>query len=949
MYGNRKGVGALSKRLTKTPNCIRILRNRQFGVGRDGFGAAASRARMVFLLASCLALIPSTLIAQAPPDVYGQVIADLNQQKYLEAEATLEAVLREQPRDATALGLMGVALDGQKRYAEAEKFYERAVRLSPGSASLFNNLGTHYLAQGDQERALRAYLQAVKINPHDRNANLQVAQICIHTKRGGEALLHLDQLSKDEQGTPAILLLRAQALALAGRTAAAEALLTDTLKQSGDDPRVAFSAGMIFAQWKRYASAEEAFTKALQSAPTDFEVLYNLGLSALETRDFARAADTFQVALRQRPDDVDCLYDLARVDDGQGRPDLAVVPLERAERLAPQRPEILLLLATLTEKLGYYGDAATAYGRYLKLRPHDDLAQRERGFALARTSRTDAALADLQAYVQRKPRDARGLYELGVVETIHDRTKSLAHFNQALVIDPSFMAARYARAVLYYQAGRYPEALEDLTLVLKHQPNDLGALDTLGETYLQLRRPHEALEALGHAAELAPEDPHILMHYSRALMRNEQPDEAQAVLRKFQQLAPEANRARPYSGLFTFLDLPPVQQRAQYLANLEARLRVHPEDAALKVSIAQEELAEGKREESLEMFHQVLDEVSEANLLEDCARALLDDEQYELARRFLEKMLAAEPSRSDARLDLAIARFHTAGPAAALTELSLLPPDQQKGDFFLLRAQLLDALGKPEQAAAALNRGFEASPTRADLYFQAALFLVKHGQARQMVDMLGRADRMVPDDPRLLLTRAIGFEMLREHEQALALLSQLELRSPTWYLPYEIQGIILTIRIRPAEAKPVLETAIALGADDAEAYFYLASATINSNTEDVEAAQKAIAKALALDPQDPFTQSLAGRIAYLEKDYPSALQHLNAALAIWPDMVEAHQTLAATYRALGEKDKSVDELKTVLRIKQQNPTADQSPPFPIGRELFGVRPPDHSNSSPAGR
>jgi tetratricopeptide (TPR) repeat protein len=926
---------------------LRVVFSRR-GAGRTHGAALVPRAALLWLpllLAVSLFLFASRHSAQVPSSAYQEVIADLNGHKCPEAEAGLKIILNRYPDDATALGLMGVALDGQKRYAEAEEFYTRAVHLSPGSTSLFNNLGTHYLAQGDQERALRAYLQAVKINPHDRNANLQLAQICIHTKRGREALLHLEQLSKGEQATPAILLLRAQALALAGKPSAAESLLLDALKQSGADPRIAFSAGMILADWKRYASAEEAFSKALGSDPTDLDVLYNLGLAALGAKDFHRAADAFQVALKQRPDDPDCLYNLGRVYDGQGRPDLAIAPIERAERLAPQRPEILLLLASLTEKLGFYGDAATAYDRYLKLRPHDDLAWREHGFALARMSRTDAALADLRAYVQRKPRDVRGLYELGVVETIHDRTKSLAHFDRALAIDPSFWAARYARAVLYYEAGRYPEALEDLKLVLKHQPNDLGALDTLGETYLQLLRPREAVEALGHAAGLAPKDPLILMHYSRALMRDNQPDEAQTVLHEFQNLAAEAHPARPYSGLFTFLGLPPAQQHAQYLANLQARLHMNPEDATLKVRIAQEELAEGKRDDSLEMFHQVLAEVSDANLLEDCAQALLDDGQYESARGFLEKVLAAKPSRSVARLDLAIALFHTAGPAAGLTELSRIPPDQQKGDFFLLRAQLLDALGKPEEAAAALNRGFEASPTRADLYFQAALFLVKHGQARQMVDMLGRADRIVPDDPKLMLTRAIGFEMLREHEQALALLSQLESRSPTWYLPYEIQGIILTIRIRPVEAKPVLQTAIALGADDAEAYFYLASAIINANTEDVGAAQEAIDKALALDPRDPFTQSLAGRIAYLEKDYPSALQHLNAALAIWPDMVEAHQTLGATYRALGEKDKSVEELKAVLHIKQQNPTADQSPPFPVGNMLFTVRPPSTSASA----
>jgi tetratricopeptide (TPR) repeat protein len=898
----------------------------------------------IWILVASLLWFATSQFAQIPSRALREAIADLNEQKYQEAEMILKAVLREQPREATALGLMGVALDGQKRFAEAEKFYSQAVKLSPGSASLLNNLGTHYLALGDQERARQAYLAAIRIDPRDRNANLQLAQIAIKAKHGAEALHYLDQLSQAAgaagrvRPTPAFSVLRAQALALAGKQAAAESLLVHTLQESPDDPQVAFSAGMVFADWKRYEKAEEAFRQALRSAPTDFDAQYNLGLAALGAKDFDHAADAFQVALRQRPDDADCLYNLARVYDGQGRTLQALVPLERAQRLAPQRPEILLLLATLTEKLGYYGDAATAYDRYLKLRPQDEQAWRERGFALARTARTSDALRDLQAYVRRKPRDARGLYELGVVETIRDRDKSLAHFNAALAIDPHFIAARYARAVLYYQAGRYSEALAELQMVLAHEPNHLGALDTLGETELQLGHPRQSVQTLGRAAELAPEDPHILLHYSRALARANRPEEAQAMQRKFQQLALAADRGRLTGGLFSFLNLPPSQQRAQYLDNLQARLRVHPEDVTLKVRIATEELAEGKNQRALEMFQQVLTETSEAPALEDCAQALLDDEQYEPARGFLEKILAVEPSRADARLDLAIALFHTAGPDAALNELSRVPTNQQKGDFFLLRAQLLDALGKPEEAAAALNHGFEASPTRPDLYFQAALFLVKHGQARQMVDMLGRADKIIPGEPKLLLTRAIGFEMLREHEEALALLAQLESRAPTWYLPYEIRGIILTIRIRPVEAKPILETAIALGADDPQAYFYLASAIIQANTEDVGEAQKAIDRAVTLDPKDPFIQSLAGRIAYLGKDYPSALQHLQAALAIWPDMVEAHQTLSGTYRALGDRAKAAEELKTVLRIKQQNPTADQSPPFSMGDMLFTVRP-----------
>ena len=894
-------------------------------------------------LSACLFFPSASYRTQVAAGALQDAIADLNEQKYQEAETILKEILREQPQDATALGLMGVALDGQKRFAEAQKFYAQATKLSPGSAALFNNLGTHYLAVGDQERARQAYLSAVRINSNDPNANLQLAQIALQARHGSEALRYLDRLPKPQQATPAISMVRAKALAAAGESAAAESLLEHTLERSGDDPRVAFSAGMVFAGWKHYEKAEDAFAMALRFAPSDFDVQYNLGLAALGAKHFDHAADAFETALRQRPNDADCLYNLARVYDGQGRTDVAVAALERAQSLAPERPDILLLLAGLTEKLGFFQDTATAYDRYVKLRPQDDQAWRERGFALARSARTEDALRELEAYVRRKPRDARGRYELGVVETVHDRAKSLAEFNAALALDPNLTPARYARAVLYYQSGRYAEALKDLRAVLGREPEHVGALDTLGETELQLGRPHESAQALARAAELAPEDRLILVHYSRALARDNRPDEAQAVQQRFERLPPAANSSRPYGGLLSFLDLPPEQQRARYLENLQTRLRMNPGDISLEARIAKEELAAGKQTEALDMFKQVLRGSSDPITLEDCGRALRDEGQYEPARGFFEKTLALDASRSGARLDLAIATFHTAGPEAALNELDKLPAREQKGDFFLLQAQLLDAMGKPGEAAAALNRSFEAAPTRPDLYFQAAVFLVKHGQARQMVDMLGRADKIIPGDPKLTLTRAIGFEMLREHEQAIALLSQLEARQPTWSQPYEIHGIIQNIRIRPAEARPLLETAIALGADDPEAYFYLASSTIQANTDATAEAQKAIERALALDPKDPFIQSLAGRIAYLKKDYPAALERLESALAIWPDMIEAHQTLSGTYRALGDKEKAAEELKTVLRIKQQNPTADQSPPFPIGSELFGVQSPGKTN------
>lgn len=163
-------------------------------------------------------------------------------------------------------------------------------------------------------------------------------------------------------------------------------------------------------------------------------------------------------------------------------------------------------------------------------------------------------------------------------------------------------------------------------------------------------------------------------------------------------------------------------------------------------------------------------------------------------------------------------------------------------------------------------------------------------------------------------------------------------------MPYMIQGITLAIRLRSAEAEPVLKNAIALGADNGISNYYLALVIVNSNPERVDEAQQAISKALQLTPDDVYVQSLAGKIDYLRKDYPAAVEHLNSALRLWPEMTEAHETLAGVYRAMGEKEKSIAELKEILRVKQANPTADQTPPFPMEKLLFSVQAPTHPPS-----
>ena len=78
---------------------------------------------------------------------------------------------------------------------------------------MLNNAGNHYLICGQPDKAESYFEQLLRINPAHANANLQLARIAADRKQGTRALQYL---SKIQDSSPAIELLRAEASESAG-------------------------------------------------------------------------------------------------------------------------------------------------------------------------------------------------------------------------------------------------------------------------------------------------------------------------------------------------------------------------------------------------------------------------------------------------------------------------------------------------------------------------------------------------------------------------------------------------------------------------------------------------------------------------------------------------------------------------------------------------------------
>jgi tetratricopeptide (TPR) repeat protein len=833
---------------------------------------------------------------------------------------------------------VGAVLDSEQRYSEADGYYQRALKIAPGSAQVLNNVANHCLASGNRSQAREFYLKAVAVDPRHPNANLQLARMNVEDKRGRLALTYLSRLGNSGISDPAVLELRARALSLAGQCSEAGEIVKRLESQPVGDWREHFSAGAVYAGCKLYDQAEASFSRALDADPRNFDILYNLGLAALHAGHATRAANVFEIALNERPEDVDCIYALSQSYLQQERTVDAATLLIKAERFAPKRADILLLLAQVSAQIEFYQDAAASYGRYLKLKPGDEVARRERAFVLASDGQFKNALPELHSYVQKHPRDAMGFYELAVAQAFEDRGEAMQSLDQALALDVGLTQARYTRAVLNIEEGKPAASIADLRLLLDREPRNYHVLVRLGQAYLALDRADDAAQVLKKALDLAPDAPSVLVAYRRALEKLGRQQEAAAILSRLKQS--ETSTARPQSraGLIDYLSLPAAEQRVRYLANLRKSTAADPADFRWRIRLGKELFADGKTAEALEVFRQLRSATSDPEVLGGCGETLLQFEQYEAARQFLESANAAAPSLSTIRLDLATVVFHLQGAETALTELDQTPEADRKGDYYLLRAQLLDSLGRVPDAAEALNRGMQAAPTRASLYFQGASFLLKRGLRQEALALLEQASHIVPDRPELLLAQWVTLGLLHRDIDARKLLAKIQARWPEWDRPYLLNGILLEMQLKSVEARQALEAAIALGGDTPELYYYQALAITHSAPEDLEGASNAIERALALTSTDPYVYLLAGKISLSRKDYSTAIRRLLQATHLQPALIPAHYALRSAYKALGDEAKSAAELEEIKRIGQENAASENSP-FSVEESLFTVRPP----------
>ena len=246
------------------------------------------------------------IIANAPyaPDGYlMRALAEMNRQKYSDAEQDLHKAMEIVPGSPAPYVQMGNLHQVQKQYAEGIKFYQQALDKDPSSTDALQGIMNTYLAQKQPDLAIGAARAQVAKSPNT-SGFYDLLGTALYQKKdfGGAHAAFQKAIELDKNNSDALLKL-GQVQAAEGSVSQALATYQQSIR---DHPReIAFYilAGEMYESQSNWDQAKGMYQKALEIQPDNPLASNNLAYVMLEQGGNVDVAlEMAQTARRGMPD-----------------------------------------------------------------------------------------------------------------------------------------------------------------------------------------------------------------------------------------------------------------------------------------------------------------------------------------------------------------------------------------------------------------------------------------------------------------------------------------------------------------------------------------------------------------------------------------------------------------------------------------------------------------------
>ncbi len=293
------------------------------------------------------------------------------------------------------------------------------------------------------------------------------------------------------------------------------------------------------------------------------------------------------------------------------------------------------------------------------------------------------------------------------------------------------------------------------------------------------------------------------------------------------------------------------------------------------------------------------------------------------AEQLFKQAIVQKPDFASAHMDLGLlySQMNRGDEAEAEFQETLkLDPsrtDARDSLVNLYQSQATDAVHSQnlEKALSLVIKARNLSPKDHDVLFKFGMIALRMSLYPDAIQAFDGALQVQNNDSRAIygLGRAqIGLTRFQDARGSFERYLQLR---PDDASGYYAMGFVLRALQQIPDARRQFEKSIQLQPEQTESYFCLGTLDVDENN--LDDAAKHFNEALKRNPKHAGALTGLGRIAFQRKQYQSACDLLQRAIASDPSLREAHYYLGMAYGRIGKKDESQKELQTASQLDRE--------------------------------
>ncbi|MCQ2585552.1 MAG: tetratricopeptide repeat protein [Treponema sp.] len=426
-------------------------------------------------------------------------------------------------------------------FALAARLFKTLLKQEPGNIEIMNALGSLFVKSGEDEKAIPYYESILTLSPHDVDAMNSLGGCYRRLKEYEKGINVLERALDENQKTAMINYTLGFTYKDMGNLNDAIDCFESVVAENPTDVLAYNHLGFIYAAKKNYPKAVQAYRRGLQTDPNHPILQYNLGHAYESERNYNEAIKCYELALKAKPGWIDAIRDVVQLLLKQQNTKRAMEivqksvqlypanaelialagnvqlkrydfvaaqnTFEKADRLKPNDPAILLKLSESLEKQFLPGDAVSWAKEARVLGLSDNSLKKRYVHIMLSAEEMDRAKSILDELISDSPSDAGVLDAMAQYCILSkDEEGKDSYYARIEEMNPRYRHHYLEAARRYCQMKYYEPALKYAKAYLEKAPLNPAGYNILGRIYEKMDDLENAVKTYKIAAGLKYED-----------------------------------------------------------------------------------------------------------------------------------------------------------------------------------------------------------------------------------------------------------------------------------------------------------------------------------------------------------------------------------------------------------------------------------------------------------